>query len=117
MSETPPETGPTTTELAARIDQTDSKLDKILDVIGGKKPDTPADPGKADPPSTVAEEIRQQLEARDRKAADDAAKADHDSWKTSVEERLAGMAEKPPGEPAPTGVKGRVQRVMWGRQE
>jgi hypothetical protein len=116
MTETAPETGPTTTELAERQDKLDGKLDQILSVIGGRKPDT-APEGKVDPPSTVAEEIRQQLEARDRKAADDAAKADHDSWKTSVEERLAGMAEKPPGEPAPTGVKGRVQRAMWGRQE
>jgi len=116
MTETAPETGPTTTELAARIDQQDSKLDQILEVIGGKK-DAPTTDGKADPPSTVAEEIRQQLEARDRKAAEDAKAADADTWRKSVDEKLAGMTEKPPGEPAPTGFKGAVQRAMWGRQE
>jgi hypothetical protein len=116
MSETPPETGPTTAELAERQDKLDGKLDQILSVIGGKK-DAPADPGKADPPSTVAEEIRAQLEERDRKAAADKQAADHDSWRKSVDERLAGMAEKPPGEPAPIGFKGAVQRAMWGRQE
>jgi len=116
MSETPPETGPTTAELATRIDQQESTLNKILSVIEGKKPDTPASEGK-EPPGTVAEEIRQQLEARDRKAAEDAKAADADTWRKSVDEKLAGMTEKPPGEPAPTGFKGAVQRAMWGRQE
>jgi len=116
MSETPPETGPTTAELAERQDQLDGKLDQILAVIG-KKPDAPAGPEGKDPPGSVAEEIRQQLDERDRKAAADKQAADQDTWRKSVDERLAGMAEKPPGEPAPAGLKGAVQRAMWGRQE
>ena len=110
MSETPPETGPTTAELAARQDALDGKLDQILSVLG-KQPDAkePAADAK-EPPTTVAEEIRAQLDERDRKKAAEQSAADADAWRKGVDEKLAGMAEQAPEPPVR-----RIEKLMGWR--
>ena len=111
MSETPPETGPTAAELAARQDTLDGKLDQILAVLR-KQPATAKEPAgqEKDPPTSVAEEIRAQLDERDRKAAADKAAADGDAWRKGVDEKLAGMAEQAPEPPVR-----RIEKIMGWR--
>ena len=110
MSETPPESGPTTAELAARQDAVEGKLDQILSVLG-KQPAAKEPAGQEkDPPQSVAEEIRAQLDERDRKAAADKTAADADAWRKGVDEKLAGMGEKQPEPPVR-----RIEKIMGWR--
>lgn len=111
MTETPPETGPTTAELAERQDKLDGKLDQILAVLG-KQPATGKEPAAdaKEPPTSVAEEIRAQLDERDRKAAADKNAADADAWRKGVDEKLAGMAEQSPEPPVR-----RIEKIMGWR--
>ena len=109
------ETAPTTAELAARQDALDGKLDQILSVLGkneGKAQSAAQDARTAelDAPTSVAEEIRQQLEERDRQAKADAAAAEHGAWKTKVDETLAAMTEQAPEPPAR-----RIEKLMGWR--
>lgn len=111
MSESTTEpTGPTTAELAQRQDALDGKLDQILSVLGkqpaAKEPATE----EKNPPTSVAEEIRAQLDERDRKAAADKTAADADAWRKGVDEKLAGMGEKAPEPPVR-----RVEKFMGWR--
>jgi hypothetical protein len=110
----PEASGPTTAELAERIDRQQSTLDSILAALG--KNETKAqgaaqerEEDKLDAPTTVAEEIRRQLEDRDAKerAAKDAAA--HEEWKAGVDQRLGGLAEQKPEPP-----RRKIERVMWG---
>jgi hypothetical protein len=99
--------GPTTAELAARQDSLEGKLDQILGIIGkgegeaqGKAEEHEA--AKLDEPTSVADEIRRQLEDRDR------AKANED-WKAGVDQKLATVPEQKPETPVR-----KIERVMWG---
>lgn len=109
MSETPPETGPTTAELAARQDAVEGKLDQILAVLGKHDPPKAGAEPK-EPPTSVAEEIRAQLDERDRKAAADKTAADADAWRKGVDEKLAGMGEQAPEPPVR-----RIEKIMGWR--
>lgn len=116
MSETETETeetGPTTAELAARVDGIDSKLDTVLAAITGKKdgdPKPPAEPGREEPTS-VADEIRRQLEQRDAKQAGEKDAADQEAWKASVTKTLGDLTEQKPEPPQRA-----VEKLMWGRR-
>jgi hypothetical protein len=112
---TPPETGPTLAELAARQEQTESKLDQILTVLGKteRTAQGTAQAGRTaelDAPSNIAEEIRRQFEERDRKTAADKQAGDLADWRKSVDDRLTGMAEKQPDPPARN-----IEKIMGWR--
>jgi hypothetical protein len=99
--------GPTTAELAARQDSLEGKLDQILSIIGkgeGEAHDAAQEheEKKLDAPTSVADEIRRQLEDRDR------AKSEQD-WKAGVEQKLATVSEQKPETPVR-----KIERVMWG---
>jgi hypothetical protein len=99
--------GPTTAELAARQDTLDGKLDQILGILGKGESQAQGaaqdrEEAKLDAPTSVADEIRRQLEDRDR------AKADQD-WKAGVDEKLATVPEQKPETPVR-----KIERVMWG---
>jgi hypothetical protein len=86
-------------------DNLSGKIDEILGILGGR-----GGGEHEDQPSgarNVADEIRIQLDERDRKrAADDQARADSDRL-GAVEARVSELAEKPP-EPMPR----RIERFM-----
>lgn len=112
-TETTEETGPTTAELAARVDGIDSKLDTVLAAITGKKDGDPKPPtpGQPEQPTGIADEIRRQLEERDRKTASDKAAADAEEWKAGVTKTLGDLTEQKP-EPPQRG----IEKLMWGRR-
>lgn len=114
MSETETEsTGPTVAEVAARQDDLEAKVDKILEVLGKGESRAHADAqqhteDRLDRPATVAEEIRQQL--ADAKAAEaaDAEKRGSADRLAALEAKVTGMTEQTPEAP--------VRRVekLWG---
>lgn len=86
------------------------KIDKLLGIVsgGGDKPD--GEPPAPRQPSNIAEEIRAQLDERDRRdqaAADDKARGDR---LAAVETKVAELAEKPPVTPPR-----RVEKLMGWR--
>jgi hypothetical protein len=99
--------GPTTAELAARQDSLEGKLDQILGIIGkGEGAAQGAaqehEEKKLDAPTSVADEIRRQLEDRDRAKAED-------DWKQGVTQKLETLPEQKPETPVR-----KIERVMWG---
>ncbi len=86
-------------------------LEQILDRLPGKS-GAPASAGTSGDtaPTSIADEIRAQLEERDRKAAADKDKAGQDEWRQNVDKRLAELAEKPPESPAR-----RAEKIMGWR--
>ena len=85
-------------------DNLSGKIDEILGILGGRGTEHEEQPSGA---GNVADEIRVQLDERDRKrAADDRARADSDRL-GAVEARVSELAEKPP-EPMPR----RIERFM-----
>jgi hypothetical protein len=114
-TDTQTETGPTTAELAARQDSLEGKLDQILGILGkdeskaqGKAQEH--EEAKLDAPTSVADEIRRQLEDRDAKerAAKDAAA--HEEWRAGVDQKLGGLAEQKPEPP-----QRKIEKVMGWR--
>jgi hypothetical protein len=102
---TPTENGPTVAELAERQERTEGKLDQILAVLGktegnaqGAAAEHEAD--KLDAPTSVADEIRRQLEDRDKAEQAKKAAQEGDSWRKNVDTRLSELAEKKPETPA-----------------
>ena len=114
MSETETETtGPTVAEVAARQDGLEAKVDKILEVLGKGESRAHADAEKhtedrLDRPTTVAEEIRQQLADAKAAAAADAEKRGSADRLAALEAKVTGMTEQTPEAP--------VRRVekLWG---
>jgi hypothetical protein len=99
--------GPTTAELAERIDRQQSTLDSILAALGKGEGDAQGaaqdhEEKKLDAPTSVADEIRRQLEDRDRAKADD-------DWKQGVTQKLETLPEQKPETPVR-----KIERVMWG---
>jgi predicted metal-dependent hydrolase len=95
---------PTTTELASRIDGINAKLDAVIGRLGGARDQAHAaaeqhTEERLDRPTSIAEEIRQQLDAQ--KAADEKAAAERGQADrlAAVEQRIAGMAEQTPQPP------------------
>jgi len=116
--ETDTETGesaPSNAELAGRVDQLDSKLDRIIDLFGQRKDSVHEHAEqhtqeRLDRPSTVAEEIRTQLaeaRAKDQAAAD---KAAAEGRLGAVEANVAELREKKPEAPLR-----RVEKIMGWR--
>ncbi len=91
-------------QLEARQESTESKIDQILGIISGKKPE--ADPA-ADAPTDIASEIRQQLEARDAKDKADRAAAERDGTLSALQAKVAELSEQ-----APAPVPRRVEKLM-----
>jgi hypothetical protein len=95
---------PSTAELSGRIDGIESKLDLLIDKLGGKK-DEAHDAAeqhteeRLDRPSTIAEEIRAQLAKRDADAAKAASEQSHADRLAAVESAVTGMAEQVPEAP------------------
>ena len=101
---------PSNAELEQRVSGVESKLDLILEKLGGSSSPSKGD-DKPDPEGTgsIAEQIRAQLAERDKAAA---SKADADAAEhriKTVEERLEGMSEATPQPP-----ERKVSRMMWG---
>ena len=120
MADEPPETqtedaAPDNAELAGRVNALDSKVDKILEVLGRRKDDVHDDAAqhtqdRLDRPSTVAEEIRAQLEAQRTADAADAEKRGQADWRSGVDAKLAEMTEQAPDAPMR-----RVEKIMGWR--
>lgn len=104
------EAAPSNAELAGRVDALDSKLDTILDKLGGGTGREGASGEPKGQPASVADEIRRQLD--DQRKADEAkAAAEGDAaWRKGVDDRLAGMAEAAPEPPVR-----RVEKLMGWR--
>lgn len=102
-------------ELDARVSTLESKIDQILGIVGkGEHAAHDAaqrhEQDKLDRPSSVAEQVREQLDARDARERDRQAAADRDGRLGKIEQAIADMAEKAPEVPAR-----RVERVMGWR--
>ena len=114
-TETTETAAPSNTELAGRIDGLESKLDVLIDKLSGKEDQAHAAAEKhtedrLDRPSTIAEQIREQLaEAKAREAAD-AEKRGHADRLAAVEQKLEGMAEKTPEAP-----QRRIEKILGWR--
>jgi hypothetical protein len=109
-TETAEDTAPSNAELEQRVSGVESKLDLILEKLGGSS-SSPAPAPAADPPAehgSIAEQIRAQLAERDQASADKASKDAAEQRVKSLEERLAGMAEQTPQPP-----ERRIERIMW----
>jgi hypothetical protein len=104
----------------ATLDEHGGMLSKILDRLPGKPdadPPAPGDPAKPDAPVDLQAAVRKEIaDARARQEAEDKAKGEAD-WRTRVDETLERLnPEKPPREPQ-TGIKGRMQRMMFGTDD
>jgi uncharacterized protein YukE len=109
------DTAPSTAELAGRIDGIESKLDLLIDKIGGKKDEAHAaaqqhTEDRLDRPSSIAEEIRAQIAAAKAAEAADAEKRGQADRLAAVEAAVTGMAEKAPEAPLR-----RVEKLMGWR--
>lgn len=89
---------------AERLDRVEDKLDRLTEAVSKLVPSSHADAQhreeqRLDRGSTVADQVRAELERRDKEAADaqaaDAEKADHQS----VRDRLAALEEHKPAPP------------------
>ena len=123
----PPAGGPPAgppADASARLDAieahqraTDGKLDTIIDKLTGQ-PSPPAgggDPAGPPAPADVGAQVRAELEkAEAARRREEGEKADK-NWRKNVDETLAKIKpETTPREPQ-TGLRGRLQRAMYGR--
>ena len=104
----------TTAELSGRLDRVEGALGEIKAMLSGGERKVHAaaadhEAAKLDAPSTVAEEVRAQLEERDRSQAEQSAKQAEGDRLAAVETRMAEMSEQKPEPPIR-----RVERFMWG---
>lgn len=99
---------PTVAELATRQDRLEGKVDQVIGLLqGGERKAHAAaaqhEEDKLDRPTDVADEVRRQIEERDRAAAAaaaaDSAAAAQQTWRQGVDKSLAALAEKPPEAP------------------
>ena len=94
-------------ELAARQEQTDRKLDELIDLVKGAKP---GDPGKKDDPAaadpSLEQRVKEELARRDQAAADEQRGKEHADLKAQV----AKLSEKPPRQPGSR----RTKLLGWG---
>lgn len=101
----PPADPPADADLPRRVDSLEGKIDAILAKLGGEGgAGTETEPEGA---PNIAHEIRQQLDERDRRNAE---QADKDGIRAELDEvkvRLSELAERPPG-PLPR----RIEKIM-----
>jgi len=106
---------PTNAELDQRITSLDSKIEMILSKLGGARDQAHEHAAehtaeRLDRPSSIADEIRQQLAAqRAQDESDAAGKADQE-LRQGVDTTLAGLSEKIPEPP-----QRRIEKVMGWR--
>jgi hypothetical protein len=105
---------PSNADLVSRVDGIESRLDTIMSMLGGAEHGArdaaqQQTESRLDRPSSVADEIRRQLD--EQRAADNAAEAarTHSERLATVESRLEGMSEVTPEPP-----QRRVEKIMWG---
>lgn len=108
------EDAPSIDELEQRVSGVESKLDLILDKLSGTRDQAHAaaeqhTEERLDRPSSIAEQIRAQLEETRAREAAEADKRSSADRLASLEERLSGMTEKPPEDPLRP-----VTRFIWG---
>ena len=109
------ETGPTVAEVAERQDRLESKVDMILDKLGGAR-DTAHEHAqqhteeRLDRPTSIADEIRQQLAAQRAKDEADAAGRDTADRLGRMEVSVAELTEKVPEPP-----QRRIEKIMGWR--
>ena len=120
-SEADEEAGQANDQLSHRVNELESgqsaisaKVDQILGLLGKDKDKVHGaaeqhTEAKLDRPSNVADEIRQQLDERDRKTREDAEKQAAGSELAELRAKVAELTEKPP-EPMPR----RIEKIMWG---
>ena len=94
--------------LDQRVTSLESKIDRILGLLDG--PDDPGDGGQPAGAPNIAQEIRDQLDARDRKAKADAEAATLKDELGQVKAAVTELKEKPPA-PMPR----KVERLMGWR--
>lgn len=106
---------PTLEQISARQDSLESKLDKLLEMVGSRSPQHAAAEQHTerhlDRPSSVEEQVAAELaraKAEEKAAADKEAEK---SERATLAERLAKLEEKAPAPPQP-----RRERAMWGRR-
>jgi hypothetical protein len=109
MSETEP-------DLTDRVESLETGQSKILgkldELIGGAHAKAEAhEERRLDRPSTVEEQVRAELERKDREAKTAAEKDAEKSERQSMQEALAKLTEVKPMQPQP-----RRQRIMWGQR-
>jgi hypothetical protein len=102
--ETAEATAPSNSELDARIDGINAKLDVLIDKLGTRKDAAHAaaeehTEDRLDRPSNIAEQIRAQLEHQRAADADAAKKLDGAERLAALEERVSGMTEQVPEPP------------------
>lgn len=107
-------------EQKATLAEHGGMLTKILDRLPGKPPDpapAPGDPppkGPNAPPEDIQGTVRREIEAANKRAADEAKAKGEADWRASVDETLEKLKpETAPREPQ-AGVRGRLQRAMFG---
>jgi hypothetical protein len=103
-----PRPEPAAPDLGARVGRLETMISELKDAITGDG--GPGSESAPEPPANVAEEIRRQIEDRDRKTASETAEAAKTDRLAAVETKLAELAEKAP-EPVPR----RVERFMGWR--
>jgi hypothetical protein len=108
-----PETDP---DLTGRVESLETGQGKILakldELLGGAHAKAEKhEERRLDRPSTVEEQVRAELDRKDREAKSAAEKDAEKSERESMRETLAKLTEAAPVQPQP-----RRQRVMWGQR-
>jgi hypothetical protein len=93
-------------DLPQRVGTLEGKIDQILGILG-KGDDKPADPTEPGGGTNIAHEIRQQLDAQNRKKAEDDEKNGIKNELGEVKTKLSELTEKPPA-PMPR----RIEKLM-----
>lgn len=99
-----------------KINAMDGKLDQVLNRLtggGGDGGGAPAAPEPVNIGQLVRDGVREIEKEKDRKATADKRQADDQTWRASVETRLA---ERRPAAPA-TGAMTRVRTILFGKQD
>jgi hypothetical protein len=109
MAETEP-------DLTGRVESLETGQSKILgkldELIGGGHAKAEAhEERRLDRPSTIEEQVRAELDRKDREARTAAEKDAEKSERDTMRETLAKLTEAAPVQPQP-----RRQRVMWGKR-
>lgn len=99
------------TDRVERLETSQSTILGKLDELLGRTHKAAAEhtEQRLDRPSSVEEQVRAELDRKDRERADAADKQAQAKERETLAQRLAKLEEKPPQAPQP-----RRQRVMWG---
>ena len=98
-----------------RLDRVESKVDRLADLVAKILPGSHGEAeqrteDRLDRPSTVAEQVRAELDRAAREQADADAASAEKSEREQVRAELAALREKPPQAPTPK----RTRMLGWG---